>query len=410
LPAPLSGLKTAITKSGDINFLVYGESYANGTAYNEELAATPLSSARIYDSIYVRHWDYWLTTRFNAIFSGTLHKKKAASGYTSNGSLKNLVAGVKNLESPYPPFGDSSDYDLSANGKWVTFKSKAPELPRANNTASYIYLAPHDGSKKAVAINGPDSPGTPKNIKGDSSSPVFSPDGRRIAYLQMEDVAYESDRRTVYVYTLESKDTIRTLAKDWDRSPSAIKWTADGKDLVLNTEDLARSRLFLLPATAGNDFKPKNFTDGGAVAAYYPLPSGEFLVSGSAIWTSRTVYKAKPGKGITGIVFSANAVDPALKSLGPSDISEFYYKGNWTDVSVPFPNEQEYTNVIDPFLDNLPFQLRQVKEIPTFVLHPWWSSGLLGRFLEYSLEPEGLRRSRIRGCCTKPNWQHWLWR
>ncbi|CAG7921111.1 unnamed protein product [Penicillium olsonii] len=336
LPAPLSGLKTAITKSGDINFLVYGESYANGTAYNEELAATPLSSARIYDSIYTRHWDYWLTTRFNAIFSGTLQKKRAGQGaatsYTSTGSLKNLVAGVKNLESPSPPFGDASDYDISPNGRWVAFKSKAPELPRANNTASYIYLAPHDGSKKAVAINGPDSPGTPKDIKGDSSSPAFSPDGRRIAYLQMEEVAYESDRRTVYVYTLESKDTIRTLAKDWDRSPSALKWTSDGKNLVLNTEDSARSRLFLLPANAGDDFKPKNFTDGGAVAAYYGLPNGEFLVSGSAIWSSRTVYTAKPGKGVTGHIFSANEVDPALKGSSAADVSEFYYKGNRTDI------------------------------------------------------------------------------
>ncbi|EKV05244.1 Dipeptidyl-peptidase 5 [Penicillium digitatum Pd1] len=336
LPARLSGLKTATTTSGDINFLVYGESWPNGTAYNEELAAKPLSSARIYDSIYVRHWDKWITTRFNAIYSGTLKKKRAGHGatssYTSSGSLRNLVAGVKNLESPYPPFGDSSDYDISSDGKLVAFKSKAPELPRANNTASYIFLVPHDGSRKAVAINGPDSPGTPKGIKGDSSSPVFSPDGRHLAYLQMEDISYESDRRTVYVYTIGSTDTIRTLAKNWDRSPGAIKWTADGKNLVLNTEDSARSRLFLLPADAGKDFKPKNFTDSGAVAAYYGLPDGDYLVSGSAIYTSRTIYTAKPGKGVTGVIFSANELDPALKSLGPSDIDEFYYKGNWTDI------------------------------------------------------------------------------
>ena len=157
----------------------------------------------------------------------------------------------------------------------------------------------------------------------------------------MEDISYEADRRTVYVYTVDSKDTIRTLAKNWDRSPEAIKWTADGKSLVLNAEDSARSRLFLLPADAGNDFKPKNFTDGGAVAAYYGLPNGDYLVSGSAIYTSRTVYTAKPGKGITGVIFYANEVDPALKSLGPSDVDEFYYKGNWTDVSLPFSHETE---------------------------------------------------------------------
>jgi hypothetical protein len=33
--------------------------------------------------IYVRHWDTWLTTRFNAIFSGTLKKKRAGPGATS---------------------------------------------------------------------------------------------------------------------------------------------------------------------------------------------------------------------------------------------------------------------------------------------------------------------------------------
>ena len=56
LPAPYSGLKAAQTDSGDIHFLVYSKAYPNGTAYNEALASTSASTARIYNSIYVRHW------------------------------------------------------------------------------------------------------------------------------------------------------------------------------------------------------------------------------------------------------------------------------------------------------------------------------------------------------------------
>lgn len=56
LPAPYSGLKAVQTTSGDINFLVYTKAYTNGTAYNEATAETPASTARIYTSIYVRHW------------------------------------------------------------------------------------------------------------------------------------------------------------------------------------------------------------------------------------------------------------------------------------------------------------------------------------------------------------------
>lgn len=54
LPAPYAGLKLALTDSGDIHFLMYCKAYENGTAYNEALVEEPLSSARIYTSIWVR--------------------------------------------------------------------------------------------------------------------------------------------------------------------------------------------------------------------------------------------------------------------------------------------------------------------------------------------------------------------
>lgn len=56
IPAPLSGLKAALTSSGDINFLLSGLSYPNGTAYNENFATKPASAGRIYTSLYPRLW------------------------------------------------------------------------------------------------------------------------------------------------------------------------------------------------------------------------------------------------------------------------------------------------------------------------------------------------------------------
>ncbi|CAL5875206.1 uncharacterized protein PFLUO_LOCUS9510 [Penicillium psychrofluorescens] len=274
LPSSFSGLKTAVAESGDIHFLVHGQSHSNGTPYNEKLVTTSLSSARIYDSIYVRHWDTWLTPTFNAVFSGTLRKtnikERASIYYHMREPLNNLVAGVKNLESPSPPFGGSSDYDISPNGKLVAFKSKAPELPRANHTASYIYLASHDGSHDPVAINGPHSAYTPAGIRGDSSGPAFSPDSRQLAYFQMEDIFYESDRRTLYVYTIGSQEIIPSVAKNWDRSPDTVKWTRDGQSLIVGCEDKARSRLFHIPASAPDSFV---FADQGYVVVA-PNPTG----------------------------------------------------------------------------------------------------------------------------------------
>lgn len=56
LPAPFSGLKAAKTESGDVHFLVSAQAFPNGTAYNEETAEAPANTARIYTSIFVRHW------------------------------------------------------------------------------------------------------------------------------------------------------------------------------------------------------------------------------------------------------------------------------------------------------------------------------------------------------------------
>ncbi|OJK03535.1 hypothetical protein ASPACDRAFT_21776 [Aspergillus aculeatus ATCC 16872] len=334
LPANFLGLKTAVTDSGDVRFILRGKAYGNGTAYNEKLAEKSLSSARIYDSLYIRHWNTYLTPPSHAVFSGTLSSSAGGNGtgrYASEAGLTNLVSPIKNAESPYPPFGGNSDYDLSPDGNWVAFKSKAPELPRANLTTSYIYLVPHDGSEKAVAINGPKSAVTPAGVQGDSSNPVFSPNSDKLAYFQMEDRQYESDRRTLYVYTIGANESIATLAKNWDRSPDTVAWV-DSDNLVVTSEDYGRTRLFAIPADAGDDFKPKNFTDSGSVAAYHVLPDSTILVTGKAMWTSWAIYTASPDQGVIKTLASANEIDPELAGLSSADIDEFYYQGNWTEI------------------------------------------------------------------------------
>lgn len=371
-----------VTDEGDVNFVVYGDSTPDGEPYNPDQAEEPLSSARIYDSIYVRHWDYYLTPEYQAVFSGKLTQDQSSvSGYSFDGELTNLVAPVKYAESPYPPFGGASDYDLSPNGETVAFMSKAPELPKANYTTSYIYVVPHDGSEKAQPINKVDGPNTPEGIRGASSAPAFSPDSKKIAYLQMEEESYESDRRIIYVASLGSNGTISSVAADWDRSPELVKWTCDGESLYIVVEDAGRGLLFSLPADAGADYKPKKFTTEGYVTALYFLgKSDSVLATSSTMWSSAIYAIANP-KEEPNVVLSANEVDPELSGLGPKDLDEFYSAGNRTDVSFccwvrccwVFANI-----VIDPFLDCQTRGVQQGQDIPPCIPHPRRTSGFVG--------------------------------
>ncbi|KAL1957724.1 hypothetical protein VTO42DRAFT_5567 [Malbranchea cinnamomea] len=346
LSGPLSGLKAVLTKRGDVNFVLYGQSTADGKLFNPENVEKPLSSARIYDSIFVRHWDTYLTTEFQAVFSGSL-KKGHRGKYSFDGKLNNLVAPVKYAESPYPPFGGSGDYDLSPDGKTVAFMSKAPELPKANVTTSYIFVVPHDGSEVAKPINGPDSAVAKKGIVGASSAPVFSPDSKELAYIQMATFNYESDRRVIYVYSFKTGKT-RTVAGNWDRSPDVLRWTHDGKTFYLSAEDRGTYKLFSLSTHAKDDDEPKPFKQFGSVSAFTILgKSDRVLVTGSAIWSSVLYYIANP-RGEPKKLFFANENDPELKGLGPHDIEEFYYDGfrtknhAWIVKPTGFSKEKKY--------------------------------------------------------------------
>jgi hypothetical protein len=141
----------------------------------------------VYDRLWVRHWDEWVTPNKNSIFSGTL---KFTDGAYSVAELpKNMLNAtddIHDLESPIPPFGGSEDYSLSETR--LAFVAKDPHLNPATNTAAHIYVVTFNDSKYLEQINrGP----------GASSSPTWSPHGKYLAYLEMRVRGYESDRITL---------------------------------------------------------------------------------------------------------------------------------------------------------------------------------------------------------------------
>ena len=334
LPVPFAGLKATSTKSGDIHFLVYALAYPNGTGYNEDLAETSPSTARIYTSIYVRHWDTYLTPQRYAVFGGTL--AKSDDSYTLDGELTNYVTGKCNVtcaESPVQPFGDSGDYDLSPDGSQVVFLTKNIDLPLANFTSSQIYSVPFGGTvNDSIPIN---PIGATPGVEGASASPRFSKDGSKIAYFQMNGIYYESDRNIIYVANADPENlNITSIAGEWDRSPDVLAWSNDGQTLYVAAPDLGRERVFPVPVDAAADYKPTNITNEGVPAGMQVLANDQILVSDSKIWSSRDIYAISPDGASTKVYFQANLVDPALSGLGPKDVSEFYFSSNSTEIEI----------------------------------------------------------------------------
>lgn len=333
-------MKAVKTESGAIHFV--GNCLANeknGSAHNPELVAKPKSTGQLYDSNMVRHWNYYIAAERYAVFGGVLNGGNGS--YSYGGELKNLLWGmnytVTRPESPVQgSSSDPADYDLSPDGKMVAFLSKAPELSKANYTAAYIYIVPHDGSEVATQVNGPGST-APETAQGRSGYPVFSHDSKKLAFGQQDGITYESDRFKLYVAELDGMNSkIRSVAENWDSSPSGLQWSADDADLWVMSEMHACMRLFIVPQDADADFKATNITDlDTTLSDFGVLADGSAFVSAAAGWTSRIFYTQQPGEDKK-ILFTANEVDPELAGLAPKDSRNFWIQNDDGDMIQTF--------------------------------------------------------------------------
>lgn len=138
----------------------------------------------VYDKLWVRHWDEWITSNKNSIFSGTLSLKNGKySIIDSPKNMLNSTGDIHDLESPIPPFGGTEDFSMSKTH--LAFVAKDPHLHPATNTAAHVYAVSFNDSKYLEKVN---------QGQGASSSPTWSPDGEYLAYLEMRERGYESDR------------------------------------------------------------------------------------------------------------------------------------------------------------------------------------------------------------------------
>ena len=99
---------------------------------------------------------------------------------------------------------------FSISHSHLAFAVKSPHLNQATHTRQDVYLMRLDsGELKQI---------TP-HPHGAISSLVFSPDGSKLAWLEMAKDGHESDKRVVVTYE-EGRTTRWT--DDWDLSPSSI--------------------------------------------------------------------------------------------------------------------------------------------------------------------------------------------
>lgn len=338
VPGPISDVKLKSLDDEKVAIAVSGKARPNGELYNPEDEPKKFTTGTLYDSLMVRHWDKYVTPNRNAIWHGILHKAKPhiteSKGRYALGNLTNILQGSR-LESPIPPWGGQDNFDLSAIG--VGFVAKDPDLNPATNTKSNFYYVNVDYSSNGPIYSEPVKIGI-EGFEGASTAPVFSPSGKGVAFLQMKENGYESDKNRIIVdFDLENPATTVKLLESndgkasWNRSPSSVSWSNDERTLFLIAEDKGVTKLFKLQIPVDSDVStvPEPLTQSGTVSDIQTLGtnSSHLFLSGSSLIDNSVYSILDPIGSAKARVVSSNSHNGTFFGLSEDQVSDIWFQG-----------------------------------------------------------------------------------
>ncbi|HVS63827.1 MAG TPA: S9 family peptidase [Thermoanaerobaculia bacterium] len=222
------------------------------------------ASGRTYDQLFVRHWDAWKEGRRSHLFTLELAEPSATPVPVTPGFDADI---------PSKPFGGSEEIAWSPDGRELVFAARIAGTTEPWSTNFDLYAVPADGSAPPRNL-------TAANPAWDTH-PVFSPDGRSLAYLAMERAGYESDRFRLMLRTWPEGEP-REIASDWDRSAGDVQFSHDGRTLLVTAANLGRTSLFAIGLGGerdgdGDGAAVRTLVEGGTVSSPQPAGAGRVV-------------------------------------------------------------------------------------------------------------------------------------
>ena len=173
------------------------------------------TTGRINEDLMYRHWDNWVD-EIPQIFLASFDGSKV--------DVENSTALIDStFECPMRPWGGVEQYNYSPDSKTIAYTCrKKTGYDYAHSTNSDIFL--YDIANKTTK-------NLSEGIMGYDQNPVFSHDGKYIAWESMERDGYESDLIRLMVMDLTTGERTN-MSENFDYYFTGISWTDDDKEIL----------------------------------------------------------------------------------------------------------------------------------------------------------------------------------
>lgn len=184
--------------------------------------------ARTYTSLLYRHWTE---------YEGKRRRHILIQEIGVNGKVRDLTPG--NLNTPPFALGGPEAYVFSPDSIDITYVANT-DPDASTSTNSDLFTVPAAGGAcKRITTN-----------PGADEGPVYSPDGKYLAYRTQLRAGYESDQWRLAVLDLAS-GKMNTLTDSLDRWVESYTWSPDSKWIFFTIDDHGTTPLLMMPVNGG---------------------------------------------------------------------------------------------------------------------------------------------------------------